>query len=109
MAPEQYIDVYHADERADIYALGIILRELCTGAIHSWLAREQAPVGLQIIISRCTQTRREDRYESVAALKAAFRTMQARGSDFQAVEPIRDLDLNLLPTVQLDKNAKIIA
>jgi eukaryotic-like serine/threonine-protein kinase len=109
MAPEQYMDVYHADERADVYALGVILRELCTGSIHSWLARQQAPAGLQIIISRCTQTRHEDRYESAAALRLAFRTMQARTADLQAVQRIRDLDQNLLRTLHIDRIANLIA
>ena len=88
MAPEQAVDAADCDARADIYSIGVTLYQFCTGKLpfesddpHE-LRRMHALVppvpprrlepglrpGMETIILRCLEKRREDRYASIAEL-----------------------------------------
>lgn len=79
-APEQMLDTKSATERSDIYSLGRIIYEFCTGD------PPQAPQdlnkldsGFRRIVGKCTRQKPEDRYQSVADLRRDFRLI-ATGS-----------------------------
>lgn len=64
-APEQY-GFYSSDERADIYAIGVMMNEMLTGKPPK---TQLAPGFLGQVISKCTKMDREDRYPSAKKLK----------------------------------------
>ena len=65
MPPEQSSGTSPVDVRADVFALGAILRELS--------AREKVPAPLRAIVARATAPLANDRYASVEALAADVR------------------------------------
>ena len=65
-APEQY-GFGSSTPRTDIYALGILLKELTT-SLH-------IPSKYDTIIAKCIQINPEDRYQSVAKLKVALKQL----------------------------------
>jgi len=102
MAPEQAESSKDVDARADVYSLGTILYQMCTGRRHfkatgNFVADLQAlqthePIrprainpsldsDLEIIILKCLRTETDARYRSVSALLADLR-------HFQRGEPI---------------------
>ena len=74
--PEQY-GFGQTDSRADIYALGVLLRWLVTGS-----TRENRNVrideGLQRVIDRCTAFSPEDRYSDAQQVRQALRKAEKR-------------------------------
>jgi serine/threonine protein kinase len=72
-APEQYRDFGSADERSDVYSLGILLWELFTSA---WpprrVDRPGLPSGIGEVHARATEWEPEDRYQTVRELRQAF-------------------------------------
>lgn len=93
ISPEQYLDPTAVDARADVFSLGVVMFELLTGEWpYEWetkrdllskvmkgtLERHPAtrnaavPPWLDDIVARALAHRREDRFESAAAMKAAL-------------------------------------
>lgn len=100
MSPEQIRDARRVDARADVWAMGIILQELITGAqvfeadsfpgvCAAIIADPPLPVRslrpdvsekLESIIARCLQKDPQLRYQSIAALQADLAPLGARAA-----------------------------
>ncbi|MCA9522551.1 MAG: serine/threonine protein kinase [Myxococcales bacterium] len=107
MSPEQVMGE-RVDERADIYATGIILYELCTGhppfdadspmaiamkhlkndppPIRTNAARVVVPLDLQVLILKCLAKKREDRPSSARELRDALKRIMRTTHHAQSVE-----------------------
>ncbi len=92
MSPEQVQGIPDIDERSDLYSLGCVLFECVAGRPPFTAQREELvlrmhldqeapdvrsyrddmPDPLAAVINRALQTRREDRWQSAAAMKAAL-------------------------------------
>ena len=78
VAPEQFGDFGHVDERTDIYCLGVVMHQLLTGNDPTKPPYEMYPIryyrtdlssSLERVILKCTQFDRKDRYQSCKKLK----------------------------------------
>jgi serine/threonine-protein kinase len=97
ISPEQYLDPSEVDGRADLFSLGIVMweiligdfpyqyenkRDLLSKVMHGKLERHPAvrrpeiPAWLDDIIARALAHKREDRFESALAMKAALETRE---------------------------------
>ena len=100
-APEQY-GFLQSDQRTDIYAIGVLIREMSTGSTE---AHDGAVSPFESIIGKCTHMNPDDRYQNVIDLKYAL---------LQALPPYTDTteaDLSFsfaLPGYRSDSIAKKI-
>lgn len=97
ISPEQYLDPSEVDGRADLFSLGIVMWEILVGdfpyeyetkrdllskVMHGKLERHPAarrpdvPAWLDEIVARALAHKREDRFESALAMKAALETRE---------------------------------
>lgn len=91
-APEQYGGQGETDARSDIYTLGATMYHLVTGhlpeeppyygmrPIREW--DPTLPPGLEAIILKCTQKKKEDRYQSCKELKYALLNVEKQSEEY---------------------------
>jgi serine/threonine-protein kinase len=93
ISPEQYIDPHGVDARADLFSLGVLMFETLTGdwpytwenkrdllkkvmkgemERHPMARRPDVPTWIDVIVARALAHKREERFESAAAMKAAL-------------------------------------
>ncbi|NOK32647.1 protein kinase, partial [Corallococcus exercitus] len=108
MSPEQCLDAREAGTAADIYALGVLLFELLTGAppFHGSAdevreghvsrrpprvsERARVPVALDAVVARCLAKEPAERYASADDVLAAFEAACAQGPALPGVVGAKD-------------------
>jgi serine/threonine protein kinase len=80
-APEQYRDLKSADERTDIYALGILIWELFTEPGPPPDRQDSGmPAGLADVYLKASARKQSARFQSVAEFEEAFARALADGT-----------------------------
>jgi serine/threonine-protein kinase len=102
-APEQYRDDGQSDARTDIYCLGVMLFQLLTGENPHELRpiRDIDPTlsaGLETILLKCTQVKKEDRYQSCTELLYALEHYWESDSAYRRKQK-QKLTIFMIPTV----------
>lgn len=88
VAPEQTIDLKNSDYRVDIFSLGRILYEMCSGNIFGTQDVSDLSPAMGLIITKCTKQNPDDRYKTVKALKQDWKSLldiqsgESRASEF---------------------------
>ena len=78
MPPEQLKDAKSADFRSDVFSLGRMLYEMYTGDLVVGIQDTSTlPVGISLIVDRCTRTDPSKRFQRVSDLRQAFRSVAA--------------------------------
>jgi serine/threonine-protein kinase len=93
ISPEQYLDPHGVDARADLFSLGVLMFETLTGEWpytwenkrdllrkvmkgelerHPITKRPDLPAWIDAVVARALAHKREERFESAAAMKAAL-------------------------------------
>ena len=93
IAPEALMPGMKVDQRADIYAVGVMLYQMLTG--HIPRGRFELPSGvvprvdkgLDAVVDRAMQTDREKRYSTALEMKVEVESVLARSGGFQPPSP----------------------
>ncbi|MEQ1505376.1 MAG: serine/threonine-protein kinase [Myxococcota bacterium] len=103
MAPEQHESAKHADERADVYSIAASLYTLVHGeaATHLFMAEDRdydgIPEPLAEVIRKGSQYRKDQRYETVAAMGQALQAVYDRlPPDPASAPPLVGADVKLI-------------
>jgi eukaryotic-like serine/threonine-protein kinase len=111
MAPEQLHAPSTADERADVFSLGLILYVLFDGKVgSSALYLDHIPQFLQSFVKRSTEPKTGDRYQSVAEMKRVWnllRDSSARQSELVEISNLA-LKSNLTPA-EIEELSNLLA
>ena len=83
-APEQY-GFQQSDARTDIYAIGVMLNYLLSGAYPSEYVYDK-DIGLQRVIKKCVAFDPEHRYQTVMALRVELQRILKAESGYQKQE-----------------------
>ena len=78
MAPEQ-VRGELPDGRADLYSLGVVMHEMCTGKLPvRGASRERMPEGLGPMVEKMMAVDKSERYQNAGEAKAALERLAAR-------------------------------
>lgn len=92
-APEQYGGIGQTDERTDVYNLGVTIYQLVTGKNPTKPPYEIRPIrewdqglssGLEAIVTKCTKSNPEERYQTAEELKFALEHYRELEIEYQA-------------------------
>ncbi|MBM4083472.1 MAG: hypothetical protein FJ272_01660 [Planctomycetes bacterium] len=72
MPPEQKVDAKSVDNRADIYAVGATMYEMCTGQSPSMVRESEIPSPLRTVILKALEPKRDERYPNAEEMVAAL-------------------------------------
>ena len=86
-APEQMNKGNLVDQRADIYAVGLILLEMCTGSLVDKTASTVQNPNFKLVINRATQADPERRYHDCRELMEDFNSTVVTGTSLQQPQP----------------------
>ena len=112
MSPEQMVSSRSVDARSDVWSMGVVLYELCTGKVPfdgqvvtevvarvvqddpvpPSKVRPNIPAGLDAVIARCLQKRPERRYTSIRELAAALRPFAGLPAPSRSTHDITEED-----------------
>lgn len=82
-APEQMTKGNLVDQRADIYAVGMILLEMCTGRLVDKTASTVQNPNFKLVINRATQADPDQRYHDCRELMEDFNSTVVTGTSLQ--------------------------
>jgi len=79
-APEQSLQFGAVSHAADIYAFGCILHDVFVGTARVPYQRHTGPGPVGTIIEKCTESRPQNRFKTIAALRGALLPLLTSGS-----------------------------
>lgn len=107
VSPEQTTDLKNSDHRADIFSLGRVLYEMCSGHIYGTQDVSGLSPAMGLIITKCTKQNPDDRYQTVAELKQDWKSLLAIQSGESDAAEFALLRVN--PDISGEEVEKLIA